>query len=310
MAAVRQREDVIQQQARLLEEANRKLDQNLNHNPKQVEQNMNPKQVEQNINPKQVEHNMNHNPKQVEPAVRSKQAVLQPLNMIEKEPDFHKPAMAIHTTPNAQNSSMTQQEIRKSFTSSNIPNGQLDNLNKQEVKRPTAAPNDFQKSGFRFDALKTPSYFLGKASTLEKSDNFGSTNSEKTDSSPESSSDHENTDQEKLRKKRLAFFERNLIESVKITPTLDSIKISPTAMLVREVESTKREIPEAKIICKSSTTSNFNFESIKSQKNNLLDYQGPPIFNTQKRDKTDVALQSKQADIISLTQDRKTEVVL
>ena len=109
MAAVRQREDVIQQQARLLEEANRKLDQNLNHNPKQVEQKLNP-------NPKQVEQNMNH--KQVEPAVRSKQAVLQPLNMIEKEPDFHKPAMAIHTTPNAQNSSMTQQEIRKSVTSS------------------------------------------------------------------------------------------------------------------------------------------------------------------------------------------------
>ena len=102
------------QQTKLLEEANRRLDQRLKNSSSQPE----PVRIEKETLDKPVNTD-------------------KPVKMIEREPDFNKSAMAFHSSSNV---------VQKESSSGN-----------------------HSSLTFKFDALKTPSYFLSKNSTLEKS---------------------------------------------------------------------------------------------------------------------------------------------
>jgi hypothetical protein len=69
-----------------------------------------------------------------------------------------------------------------------------------------------------------------------------------------------------LRQKRLAFFEKNVVESAKVTPT---------ANVVQDVDATKRQVPEAKIVQSSTLTKDFrpdwNPEQLAEEKMKVLE---------------------------------------
>ena len=168
-----------------------------------------------------------------------------PVVMIEKEPDFKKTAVAFQSSSSSSN------------------NVQRETPNEQKLMPKNDVRNLDQLTFQKFDALKTPSYFLSKNSTLEKSQK-----SSDEDDDNDDADDVQTT--EDLRQKRLAFFEKNVVENAKVTPTVK---------VVTEADLTRREIPEARIVQSATLTKDFkmseqhhpHMEQVKKALTNVSD---------------------------------------